>query len=69
MVSRIEPEKESSSLGINYSNLGVIAIKAIQEQQLVIEPQNKRITELEATLKDLKQVMTEYIKSHENKDE
>ena len=43
MVTKVEPEKEESLLGINYSNLGVIAIKAIQEQQQVIDVQGKQI--------------------------
>ena len=33
MVSMIEPGKKESLPGINYSNFGVIAIKAFQEQQ------------------------------------
>ena len=32
---------------INYTGFGVIAIKAIQEQQIIIETQNKRIEKLE----------------------
>jgi hypothetical protein len=53
LVSKIEPENESSLLGISYSNLGVLAIKAIQEQQQIIESQHKRIDELEARLNAL----------------
>jgi len=68
MVSRIEPGKKESLLGINYSNLGVIAIKAIQEQQQVIDAQNKRIIEQEARLKALEKLMTEYIKSNQKED-
>lgn len=33
LVTKLDPNSSSSLLGINYSNLGVIALKAIQEQQ------------------------------------
>jgi hypothetical protein len=43
--------KDSSNtekyMGINYSGFSVLAIKAIQEQQQIIEAQNKRIEKLE----------------------
>jgi chaperonin cofactor prefoldin len=45
-------------LGIDYSRTGVIAIKAIQEQQAIIQKLNERIEELEKKLLALeKQIM------------
>ena len=43
--------------GINYSGLGVIAIKAIQEQQATIDAQSGRIEELEARLARLEKMI------------
>ena len=39
-----------NTYGLNYAGFGVIAVKAIQEQQAVIESQRERITDLEARL-------------------
>jgi len=39
--------------GVHYEKLGVIAIKAIQEQQIIIESQDKRIRQLEEMVKQL----------------
>jgi len=75
MVTKVEPGKEGSLIGINYSNLGVIAIKAIQEQQQVIDTQNKKIDiqnkliiEQEARLNALEKLMAEYMKSNQKAD-
>jgi len=38
---------QDNLLGISYSKIGVLAIKAIQEQQVIIENQQKKIEELE----------------------
>ncbi len=38
---------------MNYAGFGVLAIKAIQEQQKIIETQEERITKLEAMVKQL----------------
>lgn len=38
---------EDGKLGMTYAHTGVIAIKAIQEQQVIIDEQNKKIKELE----------------------
>lgn len=46
-----------SFIGVNYSKLGVISIKAIQEQQKIIETQEARITDLEQELADLKKLV------------
>jgi hypothetical protein len=69
MVSRLEPGNEQSLLGINYSNFGVLAIKAIQEQQQVIDAQGKlilaqeeRLATLEKLVNDLKTVIHKQIK-------
>ena len=54
-VQQYFPEVVSTSdqdnlLGIKYSKIGVLAIKAIQEQQVIIENQQKKIEELEQRL-------------------
>ena len=41
---------QDNLLGIKYSKIGVLAIKAIQEQQVIIENQQKKIEELEKRL-------------------
>jgi Chaperone of endosialidase len=41
---------EGSYLGISYGKTGVLAIKAIQEQQVIIDTQQKKIDELEKRL-------------------
>lgn len=54
-VQDIFPEAVSSDgefLAINYSMFGVIAMKAIQEQQTIITDQKKDIESLESTLLD-----------------
>lgn len=52
LVSELDPNKKNAGTGgpyygLNYAGFGVIAIKAIQEQQEIIESQNKRIEKLE----------------------
>jgi hypothetical protein len=42
---------------MTYQSFGVIAIKAIQEQQLIIENQNIKITHLEEEIKKIKEVL------------
>ncbi len=54
-VQKIFPEFVSENannglLGLSYSSFGVVAIKAIQEQQQVIDNQSRRIEELEKKL-------------------
>ena len=51
-VKKVFPEfvsqtKEDGRLGISYAGFGVVAIKAIQEQQYLIKGQNDKIAELE----------------------
>jgi hypothetical protein len=51
-------DKEGKDLkAINYSGLSVIAIKAIQEQQEIIEQQNKRIRQLENQIAEIKALL------------
>lgn len=45
-------ETEGDFWGVNYAGFSVIAIKAIQEQQAIIETQGERITELEARVNE-----------------
>ena len=47
---------EISSVG--YQKLNVMAIKAVQEQQLIIENQNKRIAELEEKMEKVMKSIT-----------
>ncbi|MTE26067.1 tail fiber domain-containing protein [Winogradskyella ouciana] len=59
-VKPIYPElvnynKENDLYQLNYSGFGVVAIKAIQEQQIIIENQQKQIDELKALLENQKQ--------------
>jgi hypothetical protein len=44
---------EEGLLGIDYTKTGVLAIKAIQEQQQIIESQQAKIAELEKRLERL----------------
>ncbi|MEP7230413.1 MAG: tail fiber domain-containing protein [Ginsengibacter sp.] len=50
-VQKIFPEfvdvKDDGYLGISYTNFSVVAIKAIQEQQLIIDKQQKQIDKME----------------------
>jgi hypothetical protein len=46
------PENVENRMGINYSQLSVIAIKAIQEQQVIIEELRKEIDLLKHKIKD-----------------
>ena len=46
-------EQSGGYLGIAYAKTGVLAIKAIQEQQVIIDAQQKRIEALEAKLETL----------------
>lgn len=45
--------KEMDVKGVNYEMLIPITVKAVQEQQLIIEEQNKRIDNLEKIIKEL----------------
>lgn len=61
-VKPIFPELVTESegdglLGINYSGFGVVAIKAIQEQQAIIDKQEKRILKLEERLVRLEAII------------
>ncbi len=44
---------ENGYLGLNYDDFGVIAIKAIQEQQKIIDGQNEKIKQLEEKIEKL----------------
>jgi hypothetical protein len=48
---------EDGKLGMAYATSGVIAIKAIQEQQVIIEEQNKKIEKLESELAEIKKML------------
>ncbi|MBC6997391.1 tail fiber domain-containing protein [Cytophaga sp. FL35] len=46
----VSSDSEDELLGLNYSAFAIVAIKAIQEQQLLIEKQSEKIASLEARL-------------------
>ncbi len=48
----IYQETEESFIGLHYPDFGILAIKAIQEQQVIITEQEKRIRKLEENKKD-----------------
>lgn len=43
--------------GINYAGFSIVALKAIQEQQTIIEDQNEKIDNLEARLERLEALL------------
>ena len=45
--------KENERLGVNYSEIIPVAVKAIQEQQVLIEQQNKELSSLKTMLIEL----------------
>ncbi|MEI6434353.1 MAG: tail fiber domain-containing protein [Bacteroidota bacterium] len=51
----IDRESKEKLYLVNYSGLGVVAVKAIQEQQAVIASQQKQIDELKAEIKEIRQ--------------
>lgn len=48
---------EEGYLGLNYSGFGVIAIKAIQEQQLEIETLKKQLSDQQAEIAEIKKLL------------
>jgi len=52
-------EGEDDLLALSYSNMSVLAIKAIQEQQEIIEEKEARITSLEARISKLEKLILE----------
>lgn len=57
VYQRYDREITKPVLTMDYSGMGVIAIKGIQEQQKIIEAQNNRITALEEELKKIKEAL------------
>jgi trimeric autotransporter adhesin len=53
IVSESLDSSGNKKMGINYSGFGVIAIKAIQEQQKIIEDLQRQITELRNTIQKI----------------
>jgi hypothetical protein len=51
LISMVSDNNNQELKGINYSGFGVIAIKAIQEQQKIIEDLQKQINELRNAIK------------------
>jgi len=57
LVKEVTREGFDSNLTMNYSGFGVIAVKAIQEQQQIIDRQEERIEDLEARLLRLEELL------------
>jgi Chaperone of endosialidase len=55
IVSLMSNEKAEKLLGIDYAKVGVLAIKAIQEQQVIIEQQQQKIESFEKEITILKE--------------
>lgn len=58
LVYQNAPE-EDDQLTMDYSGFGVLAIKAIQEQQQIIDKQQEEITELKKEIQLIKKILTE----------
>jgi hypothetical protein len=50
VLHNVEPERNIDVYTMDYSGFGVLAIKGIQEQQIIIEEQQAKIADLEARL-------------------
>jgi hypothetical protein len=50
-------EKGEEKLGLNYQAMTALSIKAIQEQQQIIEDQNKKIDNLQTQIDELKKLI------------
>jgi len=62
----IYQETEENHLSLHYPDFGILAIKAIQEQQEIITDQEKRIKKLEENNSELKKKINEILLKMEN---
>jgi hypothetical protein len=62
IVSETHTKQGESIMGIAYSKTGVLAIKAIQEQQEIIEAQEERIKSLEKKIAMIEKLLADKIK-------
>ena len=53
VTSPVESNEKSTNYTMDYTGFSVLAIKAIQEQQVIIESQEARIAKLEALVQEL----------------
>lgn len=53
LVNEASYEDDENILQLNYAGLSVVAIKAIQEQQAIIDVQNEKIASLEQKMNEL----------------
>lgn len=53
----VSSEEGNTLVGIDYSKFGVISIKAIQEQQVIIEDQQQQINDLQQQIDELRQLI------------
>jgi hypothetical protein len=56
-VKETEIKNGETRLGINYQYFTVLAIKGLQEQQMIIENQNKKIENLQAQIDEIKKLI------------
>ena len=59
-------QAEDGYFALNYSGFGVVAIKAIQEQQEIIETQQKKIQELEESQEETNALLNQLLKRIES---
>ena len=59
-------QAEDGYFGLNYSGFGVVAIKAIQEQQVIIESQQRTIKELKESQDESKLLLSQLLKRIED---
>ena len=59
IVSPITGKDGKELLGVSYNKIGVLAIKAIQEQQKMIEQQQGKIESLEKRIARMEKVLAE----------
>lgn len=63
IISPLEDKDGRKLLGIAYGKTGVLAIKAIQEQQMIIEKQQQKIDQLEKRIMALEDLLRKYIRA------
>ena len=57
LVKQTSMEKSKGVLSLDYSGFGVLAIKAIQEQQKIIEQQSEELSEVKKEMKVMKEMI------------
>ena len=57
LVKQTSMEKSNGVLALDYSGFGVLAIKAIQEQQVIIDQQSEELSEVKKEMKVMKEMI------------